>query len=1363
GNGITWTGFVAGEDTTDLTGAISYLGPSQGAVDIGDYAIESTGFTARNYNINFKSDSLRINPRLLNINYGGGDTITYGDAIDMLNYTPLTTDLAVADTFKLESIGFGNDISSAGHLIVGVHSLTIGDAFILNAAQDTVTHNYIFAFNPPALWVSPKVIAVINALAEDKIYDKSTDAVVSNATLSGVEMGDSIFLHNATSATFANDDAAANITVIPDSVYITGKDSANYILKPLPLLQAEIYKRRLTYVVDTVSDKIYDATDSLINRLSASTSDTILADSITFSFALSFSQKKAGIDWPIADDVWSIAGAEAGNYQLLPYAGDSATISPEALFITANDTVKTYDSYHFYGGNGITWDGFVAGEDTSDLGGALNYVGSSQFALDTGNYAIVPSGFRANNYDITYVSGTLRINSRVLHINYGGADTLRYGEVIDMLDYSPVVLDVAPNDRFYVGSLSFGDKVSSAGLLAVGTHNLTIGDAYILNNGADSVSHNYIFTINPPALFVKEKVLTIINATAQNKVYDNTTEAVVNGAMLEGVIAGDDVILTNSKVGIFADENVGNAVLVSTDSMLLLGVDILNYTLAPQPMLKANIIPRPVLYTLDSVENKVYDGSDSLCNVVRASTNDTIAADSLKFEFLLSFENTRAGDNWTINAPIWKLEGPEKSNYTLGPFVGDSAAIIKADLLFEVADTSRYYGEINPRFEYVVSGFINSEGMGDVDTLPSFSCVQNRKTFVGEYRDAIQLLAGSDDNYNFIVKNGDLTINKVEIDVNYMAEDTLIYGDEVNANDYSVVGKQMVNGDSLHLGALQFGNDTSSSGHYNIGQHVILPGAITAMDEAGVIDCSVNYEITFNPSFIVYVPKPVTVSIEALDKEYDGNASTVLNYKHINDLFMGDDVFLDLNSSDLIGAREHKVLNAVFQNKRVQSGKSVTPVACHFSGIDCHNYDLILPDLKADITPRKIRWFGDALDKVYDGDTNAELDSIGLLRIIEGDDIAVNYTTANFAQSDAGADLAVSLSQISTVGADKSNYDLDEFYDLRATIHKAKLAVKLDDFTYGYGDTLPDPSFTYDGLVNEEDVSVIDIKPQLLSTISSKSDVGYYTLSINEAYDNNYEFTYLPGQVTIVPRPLEITYVGPDKLCANELVDLTAYAADNLALADKLKTLEFVIATQKDERFRSGEKYYIERGTTVIENEAKRKVNDNYTITMPPSEVEILEIPGPDLGDDLEFCGICEYDFDGGEGTSYLWSTGDTTRHISMLGNFRGDVWVRVGNENGCFNTDTVEISVESKYLKDFIIAFIYPNPSNGKFKVKLSQHVTDVAYIYDISGNLIKKIEVDAEEFNVDIFVPDGAYLLEIRDAKEIFLIENSVVIGVE
>jgi hypothetical protein len=216
-------------------------------------------------------------------------------------------------------------------------------------------------------------------------------------------------------------------------------------------------------------------------------------------------------------------------------------------------------------------------------------------------------------------------------------------------------------------------------------------------------------------------------------------------------------------------------------------------------------------------------------------------------------------------------------------------------------------------------------------------------------------------------------------------------------------------------------------------------------------------------------------------------------------------------------------------------------------------------------------------------------------------------------------------------------------------------------------------------------------------------------------------------------------------------------------LADELKTLEFVIATQKDERFRSGEKYYIERGTTVIENEAKRKVNDNYTITMPPSEVEILEIPGPYLGDDLEFCGICEYDFDGGEGTSYLWSTGDTTRHISMLGNFRGDVWVRVGNENGCFNTDTVEISVESKYLKDFIIAFIYPNPSNGKFKVKLSQHVTDVAYIYDISGNLIKKIEVDAEEFNVDIFVPDGAYLLEIRDAKEIFLIENSVVIGVE
>lgn len=62
GNGVAYSGFVNGEDSSVLGGSISYGGDSQGAVDAGTYTITVSGLSSENYEIAFMDGNLVINP-----------------------------------------------------------------------------------------------------------------------------------------------------------------------------------------------------------------------------------------------------------------------------------------------------------------------------------------------------------------------------------------------------------------------------------------------------------------------------------------------------------------------------------------------------------------------------------------------------------------------------------------------------------------------------------------------------------------------------------------------------------------------------------------------------------------------------------------------------------------------------------------------------------------------------------------------------------------------------------------------------------------------------------------------------------------------------------------------------------------------------------------------------------------------------------------------------------------------------------------------------------------------------------------------------------------------------------------------------
>ena len=85
------------------------------------------------------------------------------------------------------------------------------------------------------------------------------------------------------------------------------------------------------------------------------------------------------------------------------------TINPQPLTITANNVTQTFNTVPYSGANGVTYNGFVNGQNSSVLSGSITYGGNSQGAVNVGTYAIIPSGQTSSNYAITYVNGTLTI------------------------------------------------------------------------------------------------------------------------------------------------------------------------------------------------------------------------------------------------------------------------------------------------------------------------------------------------------------------------------------------------------------------------------------------------------------------------------------------------------------------------------------------------------------------------------------------------------------------------------------------------------------------------------------------------------------------------------------------------------------------------------------------------------------------------------------------------------------------------------------------------------------------------------------------------------------------------------------------
>ena len=158
---------------------------------------------------------------------------------------------------------------------------------------------------------------------------------------------------------FADKNVGPDKAVSVSGYTLIGVDAGNYTLIEPTDLTANVAARSLT-VSATASNRIYDGlTDAAVTLTDNRIAGDVVATGYT---SAAFTDANAGTGKTVGVSGITLSGVDAGNYIFNTTVTTTASITPAALTIAANDATKSYDGAAYSGGNGVTYSGFVAGQ-----------------------------------------------------------------------------------------------------------------------------------------------------------------------------------------------------------------------------------------------------------------------------------------------------------------------------------------------------------------------------------------------------------------------------------------------------------------------------------------------------------------------------------------------------------------------------------------------------------------------------------------------------------------------------------------------------------------------------------------------------------------------------------------------------------------------------------------------------------------------------------------------------------------------------------------------------------------------------------------------------------------------------------------
>ena len=297
------------------------------------------------------------------------------------------------------------------------------------------------------------------------------------------------------------------------------------------------------------------------------------------------------------------------------------TIGKKDLTITANGNTITYGDTAF--DRGVTYKGFVDGEDAGVLGGLLTYIFSYIPGSDTGLYIIAPQGVTSDNYEITFVPGTLTVGQREVTLTWHDYENRTYGDGKTVTATAGNLLEA---DAGKVQVTVRDGGWSMAGSWVARADGLTGDKAGNYKLPTTNLTQNY--SIAPAG-----QTLTFERAGDQTVVYGRTlTNPAANDRAGQG---GSDVTYTSSDETIATVDENGTVTARSVGTVTITAAAAAMNGKYSNATAAYTLTVEPKTLTANDLEvtgslRKVYDGTDSAPDVgARVKSGVLVGGDTL--------------------------------------------------------------------------------------------------------------------------------------------------------------------------------------------------------------------------------------------------------------------------------------------------------------------------------------------------------------------------------------------------------------------------------------------------------------------------------------------------------------------------------------------------------------------------------------------------------------------------------------------------------------------------------------------------------------------------------------------------------------
>lgn len=797
----------------------------------------------------------------------------------------------------------------------------------------------------------------------------------------------------------------------------------------------------------------------------------------------------------------NVDGFTADNYNI-SYEGGVLTVDKRPLYVTADDKTAAYGGIAPIFTAQIT--GFYGSDTVNLLNGEIGFDCTYSSGSDAGSYPIVPKGLSSDKYEMEYVAGNLEVTKRVLTVTADNKSAY-YGDNAPALTVK------------YSGFLEGDDQTELGGELLFYCRyrkGNDVGTYPIVPSGLESA--NYDITYVSATLTVLKIQLTI---TADNKTAVYGDEIPVFTVQYSGFIEDEDESSLTGELRFECQYEKGGSAgvyAITAEGLASNSYDV-NYISGNLTVSKKSLVV--------SADDKSVVYGDGIPEY-SASYDGFIEGDSVSVltgEAFFGCEYVEGSDTGAYPITVSNLYS---SNYLI-TFEQGSLNVEKAELVVTAVDKSVIYGAVAPVYTANYSGFKSGDNLASLSGSLEFECGYIAGSIAGNYD--IEISGFASDNYDIVYVEGNLTVDKRAISIK--ANKNFAYnGNAWQKTDWATI-TGMYATDTI-CGVLK--SNGADAGVY------IADGSLTSdffwedfdILSGESISVAASYEIDYELS-IEIKENCFDYTAEDCDAVYDGNfysasVETTLPTGVITYSVNGIDYYSE--NPSFVDAGTHSV---------------------YFNIEDTDEYyDDISGICEVRIAKAILTVTADDASVVYGQEAPEFVADIA--GYVNSENASVLYGSMEFECTyDVGS--GAGEYTITPFGLNADNYDFD-YLSATLTVSKAALTVTASDGNVSYGDSAPEFSVEYVGLIAG------DTSADIAGTLSyncqyiAGSALGSYAITPYGLSSLDYQITYVAGTLTVDAKNITVYAVDAETVYGSSFTAFSA-ACDDLFGSDTIEDI----------------------------------------------------------------------------------------------------------------------------------------------------------------------------------------------------------------